>query len=55
MLATLQLALTDPDLVDDAAIDHHAEQILRMLGTHYDEAHAIAHAPLPVVELPEPR
>ena len=55
LLATLQLALTDPDLVDDAAIDHHAEQILRMLGTPYDDAHALAHAPLPVAELPEPR
>jgi AcrR family transcriptional regulator len=55
LLATLQLALIDPDLVDDAAVDHHAEQILRMLGTPYDEAHALAHAPLPVAELPEPR
>jgi len=55
LLATLQLALTDPELVDDAAIDHHAEQILRMLGTPYDEGHALAHAPLPIAELPEPR
>jgi AcrR family transcriptional regulator len=55
LLATLQLALTDPELVDDAAIDHHAEQILRMLGTPYDEGHALAHAPMPVAELPEPR
>jgi AcrR family transcriptional regulator len=55
LLATLQLALTEPELVDDAAIDHHAEQILRMLGTPYDEGHALAHAPLPVAELPEPR
>ena len=55
LLATLQLALTDPDLVDDAAIDHLAEQVLRMLGTPDDEAHALAHVPLPVAELPEPR
>jgi hypothetical protein len=55
LLATLQLALTEPALVDDAAIDHLAEQILRMLGTPYDGAHAVAHAPLPVAELPEPR
>jgi AcrR family transcriptional regulator len=54
LLATLQMALTDPDLVDDAAIDHLAEQVLRMLGTPYDEAHALAHAPLPVAELPQP-
>ena len=53
VLATLQLALTDPDLIDDAALDQSAEQILRMLGTPYDEAHALAHAPLPVAELPE--
>jgi AcrR family transcriptional regulator len=53
LLATLQLALTDPDLVDDAAFDHLAEQILRMLGTPYDQAHALAHTPLPVAELPE--
>ena len=48
------MALTDPDLVNNAAIDHLAEQVLRMLGTPYDEAHALAHAPLPVAELPEP-
>ncbi len=54
LLATLQMALTEPALGDDAAIDHLAEQILRMLGTPYDEAHALAHAPLPVAELLEP-
>ncbi|HTF49757.1 MAG TPA: TetR/AcrR family transcriptional regulator [Pseudonocardia sp.] len=54
LLATLQLALTDPDLVDDSACDQLAEQMLRMLGTPYDEAHALAYAPLPVAELPEP-
>jgi AcrR family transcriptional regulator len=54
LLATLQMALTEPALVDDAAIDHLAEQVLRMLGTPYDEAHALAHAPLSVAELPEP-
>ena len=55
LLATRQLALTAPGLVDDAAIDHFAEQALRMLGAPYDQAHALAHAPLPVAELPEPR
>jgi hypothetical protein len=55
LLATLQLALTDPGVVDDAAIDHVAEQALRMLGAPYDQAHALAHTPLPVAELPEPR
>jgi AcrR family transcriptional regulator len=55
VLATLQLALTDPDLVDDPAIDHLAEQTLRILGTPYDQAHTLAHAALPAAELPEPR
>jgi hypothetical protein len=55
LLATLHLALTDPGIVDDAAIDQFAEQVLRMLGTSYEEAHALAHTPLPVVELPEAR
>ena len=35
--------------------DHLAEQILRMLGTPYDQAHTLAHAPLPVAGLPEAR
>src|SRR4029450_12177437 len=55
LLATLRLALTDPDLADEIAFDHLAEQVLRMLGTPYDQAHALAHAPLPVAGLPEPR
>jgi AcrR family transcriptional regulator len=55
LLATLQLALTDPDLVDDAAVDGFAEQTLRMLGTPYDQAHTLAHGPLPTAQLPEPR
>lgn len=54
-MGCLQLALTDPDLVDEIAFDHLAEQVLRMLGTPYAEAHALAHAPLPVAELPEAR
>jgi AcrR family transcriptional regulator len=54
LLATLQLALTDPELVDDAAGDQLAEQLLRLLGLPFDEAYALAHAPLPVVEVPEP-
>ena len=54
LLATLQLALTEPALGDDAAIDYLVEQVLRMLGIPFDEAHALAHAPLPVAELEEP-
>jgi hypothetical protein len=54
LLATLQLALTDPELVDDAAGDQLAEQLLRLLGLPFEEAYALAHAPLPVAELPEP-
>jgi hypothetical protein len=54
-MGCLQLALTDPDLVDDAAIDHLAEQVLRMIGTPYDEAHSLADTPQPVAELPERR
>jgi AcrR family transcriptional regulator len=55
LLATLQLALTDPDLVDDAAIDEFAEQVLRMLGVSPDEARSLAHAPLPGAEMPDAR
>jgi AcrR family transcriptional regulator len=55
VLATLRLSLTDPDLVDDAACDQLAEQMLRMLGAAHEEAHALAHAPLPPAELPGPR
>jgi AcrR family transcriptional regulator len=53
MLATLQLALTDPDLVDAAACDQLAEQLLRLLGVPFEETHA--YVPLPVAALPEPR
>jgi AcrR family transcriptional regulator len=53
VLATLQMALTNPELVDDAACDHLVEQLLRMLGVPFDEARELAHAPLPVTELPE--
>jgi AcrR family transcriptional regulator len=52
-LATLQLSLTVPELVDDAACDQVVEQLLRMLGVPVDEARELAHAPLPVTELPE--
>jgi AcrR family transcriptional regulator len=55
LLATLQLALSDPGLVDDAALDQVAEQTLRMLGAPYADAHTLAHAPLPAAQLPEPR
>lgn len=55
VLATLQVAMTEPELVDDTACDQLAEQLLRMLGVQPDEARALAHAPLPVTELSEPR
>jgi AcrR family transcriptional regulator len=55
VLATLQMALTNPEHVDDAACDQLVEQLLRMLGVPFDEARELAHAPLPVTELPEPR
>ena len=54
VLATLQMALTHPELVDDAACDQLVEQLLRMLGVPFDEARELAHAPLPDAELPEP-
>jgi AcrR family transcriptional regulator len=54
VLATLQMALTDPELVDDAACDQLVEQLLRLLGVPFDEARQLAHAPLPDTELPEP-
>jgi AcrR family transcriptional regulator len=55
VLATLQMALTNPELVDDAACDQLVEQLLRMLGVPFDAARELAHAPLPLAELPEPR
>ena len=51
-LATLQLSLTAPELVDDAACDQLVEQLLRMLGVPVEEARELAHAPLPVTEPP---
>jgi AcrR family transcriptional regulator len=50
LLATLHLSLTEPELVDDAACDQLAEQLLRMLGIPTDEARALASAPLPAPE-----
>jgi hypothetical protein len=55
VLATLQMALTDPDLVDDAACDQLVEQLLCLLGVPPDEARELAHAPLPGTELLAPR
>ena len=54
VLATLQMALTHPELVDDAACDQLVEQLLRLLGVPFDEARRLAQAPLPDSELPEP-
>ncbi len=54
VLATLQMALTHPELVDDAACDQLVEQLLRLLGVSFDEARQLAHAPLPDTELPDP-
>ena len=51
VLATLQMALTHPDLVDDAACDQLVEQLLCLLGVPSDEARELAHAPLPGTEL----
>ena len=53
VLATLQMALTHPDLVDDAACDQLVEQLLCLLGVPFEEARELAHAPLPGTELPE--
>jgi hypothetical protein len=49
------MALTHPDLVDDAACDQLVEQLLCLLGVLPDEARELAHAPLPGTELPESR
>lgn len=54
VLATLQMALTHPELVDDAACDQLVEQLLHMLGVPFDEARQLAHAPLPDTEPSEP-
>ena len=55
VLATLQMALTAPELVDDAACDRLVEQLLRMLGLPFDAARGLAHAPLPITDLAGPR
>lgn len=47
LLATLQVALTDPDFADDSVYDQLAEQLLRMLGVPAGEAHELATLPLP--------
>lgn len=47
MLGFLQLWLDHPDLVDENSADELAEQLLRMYGMSPEEAHAIAHRPLP--------
>jgi hypothetical protein len=36
--ATLQMSLTNPELVDDAASDQLVEQLLRLLGVPFDAA-----------------
>lgn len=54
VLATLQMALTHPELVDDAACNRFVEQLLCMLGVPSHDARELAHAPLPCTELPEP-
>lgn len=55
VLATLQIAQTDPDLVDDAACDRLVEGLLRMLGVSFEEARELAYAPLPEPDVPDPR
>ncbi len=55
VLATLQMSLTSPELVDDAACDQLVEQLLRMVGVPFDAARELSQAPLPVAGLPEPR
>ncbi|MGP4095666.1 hypothetical protein [Nonomuraea sp. KM90] len=47
ILGFLQLWLDHPDLVDESSADELAEQLLRMYGMSPEEAHAIAHRPLP--------
>jgi AcrR family transcriptional regulator len=50
LLATLYLSLSDPDLIDDAACDQLAEQLLRMLGVAPDDARELASLPLPELD-----
>jgi hypothetical protein len=47
LIGLLHLWLADPSLVDDAACDELAEQLLRMFGMSAKTAHAVAHRPLP--------
>ncbi|MEQ4725398.1 TetR/AcrR family transcriptional regulator [Nonomuraea sp. B19D2] len=47
LLGFLQLWLEHPDLVDEGSADELAEQLLRMYGMSHQEAHTIAHRPLP--------
>ncbi|MEV2271283.1 TetR/AcrR family transcriptional regulator [Nonomuraea africana] len=47
LLGFLQLWLAHPDLVDEGSPDELAEQLLRMYGMSHEEAHTIAHGPLP--------
>jgi hypothetical protein len=54
VLATLQMSLANPELVDDEACDQLVEQLLRMLGVPFDAARELRTS-LPVAELPEPR
>ena len=55
MLATLQMALRYPELVDDAACDQLVEQLLLPAGFAPRRGGRAAHAPLPGMELPAPR
>ena len=62
VLATLQMALTHPELVDDDACDQFVEQVLRMLGVPSDDGaragarpsagHGTARTPLTRAGLP---
>ncbi|GAA2531651.1 TetR/AcrR family transcriptional regulator [Winogradskya humida] len=47
VLASLRLALADPDLAVGSVAEQLAEHLLRMFGLPADEAHAVANAPLP--------
>ncbi|GLZ09793.1 TetR family transcriptional regulator [Actinomadura sp. NBRC 104425] len=49
LLGLLHLWLEHPGLIDDAACDELAEQVLRMFGMSREAAHAIAHRPLPAL------
>jgi AcrR family transcriptional regulator len=51
VLAFLQLSLDRPDAFDEADADALAEMLLRMLGMAPSSARAVAHRPLPSVDL----